>query len=139
MTKVFNPSDKKGGIVKFADESAPDSVDTGDTYYGSQWNMVRLYGRSLTMFNAAPGDASNKLVGDLAEGLGKPSDGGKTWTYKIRKGVKFEDGTADHVEGRQVRRRAVHRQDRLPRRPGVLRLDARPGRPAGRARTSPRA
>ncbi len=34
MTKVFNPSDKKGGIVKFADEGAPDSVDTGDTYYG---------------------------------------------------------------------------------------------------------
>ncbi|MDX6249019.1 MAG: peptide/nickel transport system substrate-binding protein [Kribbellaceae bacterium] len=93
LTKVFNPSDKKGGIVKFADESAPDSVDTGDTYYGSQWNMVRLYSRALTMFTSAPGDASNKLVGDLAEGLGTPSDGGKTWTYKIRKGVKFEDGT----------------------------------------------
>jgi peptide/nickel transport system substrate-binding protein len=93
MTKVFNASDKKGGIVKFADESAPDSVDTGDTYYANQWNMVRLYSRALTMFTVAPGDASNKLVGDLAEGLGTPTDGGKTWTYKIRKGVKFEDGT----------------------------------------------
>jgi peptide/nickel transport system substrate-binding protein len=93
MTKVFNPSDKKGGIVKFADESAPDSVDTGDTYYGSQWNFVRLYSRALTMFTPAPGDASAKLVGDLAEGLGTPSDGGKTWTYKLRQGVKFEDGT----------------------------------------------
>ncbi|QNE17055.1 ABC transporter substrate-binding protein [Kribbella qitaiheensis] len=93
MTKVFNASDKKGGIVKFADESAPDSVDTGDTYYGSQWDMVRLYSRALTMFTVAPGDASNKLVGDLAEDVGKATDGGKTWTYKIRKGVKFEDGT----------------------------------------------
>jgi peptide/nickel transport system substrate-binding protein len=93
MTKVFNASDKKGGIVKFADESAPDSVDTGDTYYGSQWNMVRLYSRALTMFTVAPGEASNKLVGDLAEDVGKPTDAGKTWTYKIRKGVKFEDGT----------------------------------------------
>src|SRR2546426_730154 len=89
MTKVFNASDKKGGIVKFADESAPDSVDTGDTYYGSQWNMVRLYSRALTMFTVAPGEASNKLVGDLAEDVGKPTDAGKTWTYKIRKGVKF--------------------------------------------------
>jgi len=93
MTKVFNPSDKKGGIVKFADEGAPDSVDTGDTYYGYSWNTVRLYSRSLTMFTVAPGEASGKLVGDLADGLGTPSDGGKTWTYKIRSGLKFEDGT----------------------------------------------
>jgi peptide/nickel transport system substrate-binding protein len=93
LTGVVSPSDKKGGIVKFADESAPDSVDTGDTYYGSQWDMVRLYSRALTMFTVAPGDASKKLVGDLAEGLGTPSDSAKTWTYKIRKGVKFEDGT----------------------------------------------
>jgi peptide/nickel transport system substrate-binding protein len=93
LTKVFNPSDKKGGIVKFADESSPDSVDPGDTYYGSQWDMIRLYGRALTMFVVAPGDASNKLVGDLAEDVGVASDGGKTWTYKLRKGVKFEDGT----------------------------------------------
>ena len=34
------------------------------------------------------------IGGILAEALGVPSDGAKTWTYKIRKGVKFEDGTA---------------------------------------------
>ncbi len=98
LTKVFNPSDKKGGIVKFADESSPDSVDPGDTYYGSQWDMIRLYGRALTMFVVAPGEASNKLVGDLAEDVGQASDGGKTWTYKLRKGVKFEDGTEIHAQ-----------------------------------------
>ena len=93
LTQVFNPSEKKGGIVKFADEAAPDTVDPGETYYGYQWDFVRIYGRALTMFKPAPGKASADLVPDLAEALGVPSDDGKTWTYKLRKGVKFEDGT----------------------------------------------
>jgi peptide/nickel transport system substrate-binding protein len=93
IDSVYNPSDKKGGIIKMAHSSDWDTLDPGETYYGFSWNFARLYGRSLLMFRAAPGDASNELVPDLAEDLGEPSDGGKTWTYHIRKGVKFEDGT----------------------------------------------
>src|SRR5262249_43971930 len=29
----------------------------------------------------------------LAESLGKSSNGNKTWTYKLRKGLKYSDGT----------------------------------------------
>src|SRR6266511_3298364 len=90
---IFNPSNKKGGTMKFAISSDWDSVDPGDTYYGLSWNLARLYTRSLTMFKVAPGKASRKLVGDLAEDVGKPSDNGKTWTYKLREGLKYEDGT----------------------------------------------
>ena len=93
LTQVFSPSEKKGGIIKMADEAIPDSLDPGDTYYGYQWDFVRVYGRALTMFKPAPGKASAELIPDLAETLGVASDGGKTWTYKLRKGVKFEDGT----------------------------------------------
>ena len=46
------------------------------------------------MFKPEPGAAGNELTPDLAEALGVPSDGGKTWTYKLRSGVKYEDGTA---------------------------------------------
>ena len=93
VSGVFNPSDKKGGTIKFANSGDWDTLDPGETYYGYSWNFARLYGRSLLMFKAAPGDASNELVPDLAEDLGKPTDGGQTWTYKLRQGVKFEDGT----------------------------------------------
>ena len=93
VEKVFNASDKKGGTIRMANSGDWDTLDPGETYYGYSWNFARLYGRSLLTFKAAPGEASNELVPDLAEDLGKPTDNGKTWTYKIKKGVKFEDGT----------------------------------------------
>ncbi|MBG0560906.1 ABC transporter substrate-binding protein [Actinoplanes sp. NEAU-A11] len=93
LSKVFNPSDKKGGTIRLANAGDWDSLDPGETYYGYSWNFLRTYGRSLLMFKPTPGAEGNTLTPDLAEGMGTPSDGGKTWTYKIRQGVKFEDGT----------------------------------------------
>src|SRR3954454_2428175 len=92
--QTYKPSSTKGGIVKLGQAGDwADSVDPGDTYYGYSWDFLRTYARSLVMFRPAAGKASEQLVPDLAESLGKPSDGAKTWTYKIRQGVKFEDGT----------------------------------------------
>ena len=92
-TSIVNPSDTKGGTLKFANPADWDSLDPADTYYGYAWNFARLYGRSLMMFKSAPAKEGNTLVPDLAEAPGQPSDGAKTWTYKLRKGVKFDDGT----------------------------------------------
>ncbi len=35
-----------------------------------------------------------QLVGDLATNAGTTTDNGKTWTYTLRDGIKFDDGTA---------------------------------------------
>src|SRR5690606_40616750 len=34
-----------------------------------------------------------QLVGDLATDPGTPSDGGKTWTFTLKDGVKWQDGS----------------------------------------------
>jgi len=92
--KIADPSDKKGGTLRFglAGEWG-DSVDPGDTYYGFSWDMLRNYARTLVTFKTEPGKAGNELTPDLAEDLGVSSEGGKTWTYKLKSGLKFEDGT----------------------------------------------
>lgn len=93
IDKVFHASTAKGGTLRFANSADWDSLDPADTYYAYSWNFLRFYTRSLVTVAVAPGAKGTKLIPDLAESLGKPSDGGKTWTYTVRKGVKFEDGT----------------------------------------------
>ncbi|MFD9422078.1 MULTISPECIES: ABC transporter substrate-binding protein [unclassified Streptomyces] len=93
LTSIVNKSDKKGGTVTYEHSSGPDSLDPGNTYYGWVQNFARLYGRSLVTFKPAAGKESLEVVPDLATGLGKASADAKTWTYTLRKGVKFEDGT----------------------------------------------
>jgi peptide/nickel transport system substrate-binding protein len=91
--KVFSPSTTKGGTLRFGMADDWDSVDPGDTYYALSWNFLRNYARTLVVFKSAPGAAGAKLVPDLAQTLGVPTDGAKTWTYKLRDGLKFEDGS----------------------------------------------
>ncbi|MHC3529435.1 ABC transporter substrate-binding protein [Streptomyces sp. CB02488] len=93
LTSVVNKSDKKGGTVKIELSDEPDSLDPGNTYYGWVQNLSRLYGRTLTSFKPAAGKDGLEVVPDLAEGLGKSSADAKTWTYTLKKGLKFEDGT----------------------------------------------
>ncbi|MGI5378363.1 ABC transporter substrate-binding protein [Streptomyces sp. CA-251387] len=83
---------KKGGTLKFAGVQDADSWDTTRGYYGFMWNFSRYYSRQLVTGKAEPGKAGAELTPDLATGLAKISDDGKTYTYTLRDGVTWEDG-----------------------------------------------
>ncbi|WP_097252297.1 ABC transporter substrate-binding protein [Streptomyces sp. Ag109_G2-15] len=91
---VVNASDKKGGTLTYELSDVPDSFDPGNTYYAYMYNISRLYARPLMTFAPGAGQKGNTLVPDLAASKGVSSDGGKTWTYKLRSGLKYQDGTA---------------------------------------------
>ncbi|MET8783418.1 MULTISPECIES: ABC transporter substrate-binding protein [unclassified Streptomyces] len=93
LDSIVNASSKKGGTVNLEDSDVPDSLDPGNTYYGFVQNFSRLYARTLVTFKPAPGKDGLTVVPDLAESLGKASADAKTWTYHLRSGLKFEDGT----------------------------------------------
>ncbi|WP_189933247.1 ABC transporter substrate-binding protein [Streptomyces sulfonofaciens] len=83
---------KKGGTLKFAGAQDADSWDTTRGYYGFAWNFMRYYSRQLVTNKTAPGKTGAELTPDLATGLAKITDGGKTYTYTLRDGITWEDG-----------------------------------------------
>jgi peptide/nickel transport system substrate-binding protein len=108
---VVNPSRRPGGCLRFARTDDFDSIDPGNTYYAYTWNFIRLFGRSLVTFDTAAGRAGQRLVPDLAAALGVPSDGGRTWTYRLRPGLRFESG--EPITARDVKY-AVQRSNYAP-------------------------
>jgi peptide/nickel transport system substrate-binding protein len=109
-TGVVDPSDRKGGVLKFALRGDFDSTDPGAMYYAFSNNFARLYARGLLTYTSKPGVAGTKPAPDLAEALGEPGDGNKTWTYRLRKGIKYEDGT--EVTARDVKYAVARTFDR---------------------------
>jgi peptide/nickel transport system substrate-binding protein len=93
ITSVVNPSTHKGGTLTFDWRSAPDSFDPGNTYYAADWDFARFYSTALMTFKNCPGACGKTLVPALATAPGVASDNGLTWTYHIKSGVKYQDGT----------------------------------------------
>ena len=91
----LQPVDSKGGTLPMANNGDWDSLDPGDMYYGYVVEpAARLRAHADWSSSPRPGQQGVELVPDLATSLGKPSDDNKTWTYHLRTGMKYEDGTA---------------------------------------------
>ncbi|MGW6458698.1 ABC transporter substrate-binding protein [Streptomyces sp. NPDC055078] len=93
MKGIANESTKKGGTLKFIGKQDFDSTDPQRQYYGMAWDFSRFYARQLMSYAPKPGQAGAELVPDLAEAKGVISNDGKTYTYKLREGITWEDGT----------------------------------------------
>ncbi|MCX4571717.1 ABC transporter substrate-binding protein [Streptomyces sp. NBC_01571] len=90
---IAHPSKTKGGALRFVSTQEADSWDPQRTYYGFVWDFARYYTRQLVSFAPQPGRRSTTLVPDLAAGLAKVSDSGTTYTYALRDGITWEDGS----------------------------------------------
>ncbi|MEU3959323.1 ABC transporter substrate-binding protein [Streptomyces buecherae] len=95
------PGAKKGGTVRVLQRDAYEYLDPGQIYVTDELIMQTVYNRTLTNYQVDDKTGKTKLVGDLATDIGRSSDGGRTWTYTLKDGLKFEDGTP--ITSRDVR------------------------------------
>ena len=67
-----------------------DGFDPTGEYLGDAFGIYsNLLIRTLVGYNHVAGAAGNKLVPDLATTVPKPTNGGKTYTFKLKQGIKF--------------------------------------------------
>ena len=91
---IRNPSTTKGGELKLAATSDFDSLDPARTYYGYGFEFnQRFLTRTLVQFQAKPGQAGTELAPDLATEVPMGTENNTVWTYKLKPGLKFEDGS----------------------------------------------
>jgi peptide/nickel transport system substrate-binding protein len=87
---VRAPSDAAGGTLRLV-AGEVDSLDPQRSYVPGVWNLMRLYTRTLVTYSSVPG-RTDELVPDLATDGGTTPDGGKTWTFTLKDGIRFENG-----------------------------------------------
>ena len=93
ISSTVNPSTHKGGTITFNLTTWQDSMDPGGTYYASNWNFTRYYATPLMTYPSCQGSCGLQLVPGLATAPGTVSKDGLTWTYHIKSGMKFSDGS----------------------------------------------
>lgn len=87
----------KGGTLTFLTEAEQFAhLDPQRNYTGEDLAFASGYlNRTLTQYTlSADNNEASKLVADLATDTGTTPDGGKTWEFTIKDGVKWEDGQA---------------------------------------------
>jgi peptide/nickel transport system substrate-binding protein len=84
------PGHTTGGTINLLEDADFSHLDPARIYVNNNQSLALMVERSLTQYIERDGKIT--LVGDLATNTGKTTDGGKTWTYTLREGTKFDDG-----------------------------------------------
>jgi ABC-type transport system substrate-binding protein len=85
---------KTGGTFVAELSTDVDYVDPGLDYLSSGWEIQYATGCKLLNYPDTNGPRGGQLVPEVAAGFPKVSQNGKTYTFTVRPGYKFADGTA---------------------------------------------
>ena len=83
----------EGGSLTIAQTSQPDYLDPALSYTVNGWEPMWVVYTPLLTYRHEEGQAGSEIIPGLAEALPEVTNGGKTYTLTMRKGLKFSDGT----------------------------------------------
>ncbi len=82
----------RGGTFTILANSSFGVADPAQNYTLEEWQLLIDTHDGLVQFNRVGGVAGTKIVPDLATAVPLPTDGGKTYVFHLRSGIKFSNG-----------------------------------------------
>jgi peptide/nickel transport system substrate-binding protein len=80
---------RDGGTLLAGSTGNIDHVDPALSYTNQGWELLEATNDGLLRLRAVAGAAGNEIVPDIARSMPRVSDGGRTYTFTLRKGVRF--------------------------------------------------
>ena len=84
---------QEGGEATFNYPSFPDYLDPAMSYTAAGWQALYATYGTLVTYNRKTGAAGATLIPGLAEALPEVSEDGTTYTFTLREGLKYSDGS----------------------------------------------
>ena len=75
---------RNGDVLDFIDPALATAANT--------MPLLRMTGDGLVAFNQVSGLGGTQLAADLATSLPEPTDGGRTYTFRLRSGIRYSNG-----------------------------------------------
>lgn len=90
-TSSARTTSHRGGTLKLLANAAGGTLDPQVNYTLQYWQLYQATYDGLLAFQKAGGNAAFNVVPDLASSY-KITNGGKSWVFTLRKGIKFSNG-----------------------------------------------
>ena len=117
-TPATGGSPKKGGTLVFAWDSEPASLDPAIAWNLVDWQVEHNVFESLYRYKSVPGEAGTQLEPAMAADMPVLSNGGKTYTIRLKPGLMFQPPVSREVTAQDFKY-SFERMMRLPNAPGT--------------------
>lgn len=87
-------------LLKSEDEVdvAFDTIDPASAYREASWQFLSMVYDGLVTYRRTAGAGGGTVVPDLALAVPVPSDGGRTYAFRVRKGIRYSNGNPVQLE-----------------------------------------
>jgi len=97
VAALASPASHKGGTLRVAygtDDFGPGfgPYDPAVAPYQDHWQLLTMTGDGLVTYRKAGGAAGLQVVPDLAVAMPTIADGGRTYTFQLRSGIRYSNG-----------------------------------------------